>query len=62
MLYLLLLAIVGLCCAQKKPNVIVIMADDQDLRLDSMSVMPNVRDKIAANGVFYEKHYCTVAW
>ena len=30
--------------------------------LDSMSVMPNVNKLIADEGVFYQKHYCTVAW
>ncbi|KAK3707268.1 hypothetical protein LTR37_012269 [Vermiconidia calcicola] len=46
----------------KGPNVIVIMTDDQDQLLDSMSVMPNVRSLIGAEGVTYDKHYCTVAW
>jgi N-acetylglucosamine-6-sulfatase len=27
-----------------------------------MSVMPNVNKLIADEGVFYQKHYCTVAW
>lgn len=30
--------------------------------LDSMSVMPNVNSLIGAEGVTYQKHYCTVAW
>ena len=58
---LLALAIIGFA-ASKKPNVIVIMADDQDMLLDSMSVMPNVKSQIGDKGVTYKKHYCTVAW
>ena len=27
-----------------------------------MSAMPNVKDLIGAEGVTYQKHYCTVAW
>jgi arylsulfatase A-like enzyme len=56
------LALVGTSTAASKPNVIVVMADDQDLLLDSMSVMPNVESQIGAQGVTYTKHYCTVAW
>ncbi|KAK5162800.1 uncharacterized protein LTR77_011172 [Saxophila tyrrhenica] len=42
-------------------NVVVIMTDDQDLILDSLSVQPNVRNLIGGEGVTYNKHYCTVA-
>ena len=44
------------------PNVLVIMTDDQDVLLDSMSAMPNVKRLIGEQGVTYDKHYCTVAW
>ena len=37
------------------------MTDDQDLRLDSMSVMPQVNKLIGEEGITYNKHYCTVA-
>jgi arylsulfatase A-like enzyme len=37
------------------------MTDDQDLHLDSMSVMPQVKNLIGKEGVTYNKHYCTVA-
>jgi arylsulfatase A-like enzyme len=33
-----------------------------DMLLDSMQAMPNVNKLIAEEGVFYQKHYCTVAW
>ena len=48
--------------SRKGPNVLVIMTDDQDQLLDSMTVMPKTRSLIGDNGVNYLKHYCTVAW
>lgn len=48
--------------AASKPNVVLIMTDDQDKHLDSMSYMPNVTNLIGNNGVTFDKHYCTVAW
>ena len=43
-------------------NVVVVMSDDQDLLLNSMSAMPNVKRLIGEQGVTYDKHYCTIAW
>lgn len=43
-------------------NVLVVMTDDQDMLLDSLSVMPNIKRLIGDEGVTYEKHYCTIAW
>jgi N-acetylglucosamine-6-sulfatase len=57
---LLLLGLVALGLA--KPNVIVIMADDQDMLLNSLDFQPNVVNQIGKQGVFYNKHFCTVAW
>lgn len=37
--------------AAAKPNVLVIMTDDQDMLLDSLSVMPNVTGLIGGKGV-----------
>jgi N-acetylglucosamine-6-sulfatase len=36
--------------------------ETKDLLLDSLSVQPNIRSLLGENGIFYEKHYCTVAW
>ncbi|CAK3774366.1 arylsulfatase [Lecanosticta acicola] len=48
--------------AAAKPNVVVIMPDDQDKHLDSLSVMPHVSSLIGDQGVRYDSHYCTIAW
>ena len=37
--------------SKKGPNVLVVMTDDQDELLDSMSVMPNVKQLIGEQGV-----------
>lgn len=60
---LLVLSLATLALAtSKKPNVLVIMTDDQDMLLDSLSVQPNVVNQIGRQGVTYNKHFCTVAW
>lgn len=38
------------------------MADDQDIHLNSMDVMPKAKSLIGDKGVTYSKHFCTVAW
>lgn len=48
--------------ALAKPNVVVIMPDDQDKHLESLKYMPNVNSLIGDQGVRYDSHYCTIAW
>ena len=45
----------------KKPNIVVIMSDDQDLRLDSLTAQKTVRDEIIAKGIYLENHFVTTA-
>ncbi|KAK3716550.1 hypothetical protein LTR37_006446 [Vermiconidia calcicola] len=61
LLLLLALAIFGLASAGG-PNVLVIMSDDQDMLLDSLTVQPKINKLIGGQGVSYNRHYCTVAW
>ena len=44
-----------------KPNIVVIMSDDQDGRLGSLQGQPFVRDVLAAEGITLENHFATVA-
>jgi arylsulfatase A-like enzyme len=44
-----------------RPNIVFILTDDQDLRLDSLDYMPFVRRHLIEQGTFYKHHYCTVA-
>lgn len=45
----------------KKPNFIVILTDDQDLRMNSMDYMPRVKEHLTDHGMFFNSHYATVS-
>lgn len=45
----------------RKPNIIFILTDDQDLHMDSLSYMPNLRHHLTEQGTFFRRHHCTVA-
>ncbi|KAF4629061.1 hypothetical protein G7Y89_g9088 [Cudoniella acicularis] len=47
--------------AAKKPNIVFIITDDQDLHLNSLDHMPLVQKYLTNEGTLYKKHYCTVA-
>ena len=44
-----------------KPNIIVILTDDQDLHMDSIDYMPLLKKHIIGHGTFYKRHYCSTA-
>ncbi|KAI9277066.1 alkaline-phosphatase-like protein [Phascolomyces articulosus] len=44
-----------------KPNIIFILVDDQDARMDSLSYMPNVQKYLIEQGTTFKNHYATVA-
>jgi N-acetylglucosamine-6-sulfatase len=44
-----------------RPNVVFILTDDQDLHLDSLSYMPYLKKHLLDQGVFFRRHYCTIA-
>jgi N-acetylglucosamine-6-sulfatase len=44
-----------------KPNILVILTDDQDLHMESLSYMPNLQKHLIDEGLFFRHHYCTVA-
>lgn len=46
----------------KRPNVVFILADDQDAKLNSIDYMPNVQELLIDKGTHFKSHYCTVAW
>ncbi|KAK8007584.1 N-carbamoylsarcosine amidase [Apiospora arundinis] len=47
--------------AAKKPNIVLIFTDDQDLHLNSLEHMPTVQKEIVAKGTTFNQHYATVA-
>ena len=57
---------IGLVAAQdavpaKKPNVVFIHTDDQDLRLNSLDYMQGVKTHLTNEGMYFQNHYATVA-
>lgn len=44
-----------------RPNIVMILTDDQDVRLNSLDFQPAVRKHFTEQGTKFEKHYCTVA-
>ena len=47
---------------KKRPNVVFVMTDDQDAKMNSLDYMPAVQSHLFKKGTHYQKHYCTVAW
>jgi arylsulfatase A-like enzyme len=45
----------------RRPNVVFILTDDQDVHLDSLEYMPLLRKNLIEKGTQFTKHYCTTA-
>lgn len=45
----------------KKPNIIFILTDDQDLHMNSLDYIPLIRKHLIEKGTLYTRHYCTTA-
>ena len=43
--------------AAKRPNIVFILVDDQDLLLHSLDRMDNVQKQLIQEGTFFKKHY-----
>lgn len=46
---------------EKRPNIVMILTDDQDLHMGSLDFMPQTRRLIADEGTTFSNHFCTVA-
>lgn len=44
-----------------RPNIIVILTDDQDQQMQSVEYMPLLKKHIIDQGTYYKRHYCTTA-
>ncbi|XMA11831.1 hypothetical protein WAI453_004622 [Rhynchosporium graminicola] len=44
-----------------RPNIVVILTDDQDIHLQSLDYMPLLKKHILDEGTSYTRHYCTTA-
>jgi arylsulfatase A-like enzyme len=45
----------------KRPNILFILTDDQDVQLGSLSFMPYLKEHVIDRGLQFKRHYCTVA-
>lgn len=45
----------------KRPNIVFVLTDDQDLHMDSLAYMPHTQKLIADQGTTFANHFCTNA-
>jgi hypothetical protein len=45
----------------RRPNIIFVLTDDQDVHLSSLEYMPYVKKHLLDQGTYFSKHYCTTA-
>ncbi|KAI3325333.1 arylsulfatase-like protein [Xylariaceae sp. AK1471] len=45
----------------KRPNIVFILTDDQDLHMQSLDYMPLLKKHLLDQGTFYKRHFCTTA-
>lgn len=57
----LLQGLVGLGQAQDRPNIVLIMTDDQDRRLGSTAFQPSLQRELLAKGTEFTQHYTNTA-
>jgi hypothetical protein len=44
-----------------RPNIVIVLTDDQDLHMNSISYMPLLKKHVIDQGTYYKRHYCTTA-
>jgi hypothetical protein len=45
----------------KRPNIVFVLTDDQDLHMNSLDYMPQTQNLIANQGTTFKNHFCTNA-
>ena len=45
----------------KRPNIVFILTDDQDLHMNSLDYLPHIKRHITDRGTSYKKHFCSTA-
>lgn len=46
--------------ATKRPNIVLVLTDDQDVHMNSIEHMPLVQKYLQYEGTTYDRHYCTI--
>lgn len=55
------LLLLGSVVVAKRPNILFILTDDQDIHMESVDHMPYLQSDIVSKGVTFNRHFCTVA-
>ncbi|EFX06431.1 arylsulfatase [Grosmannia clavigera kw1407] len=45
----------------RKPNIVFIITDDQDLHMQSLDYLPHVKHHLRDHGTLFRRHYCTTS-
>ncbi|KAH6662910.1 sulfatase [Plectosphaerella plurivora] len=45
----------------KRPNIVFILTDDQDVRMNSLDHVPLIQKRLIDEGTLFKRHYCTTA-
>lgn len=45
----------------RRPNIVFILTDDQDLHMQSLDYLPYVKKHLIERGTLYKRHFCTTA-
>lgn len=45
----------------RRPNIVFILTDDQDLHMNSLDYLPQIKKHLIDHGTLYKKHFCTTA-
>ncbi|KIV99664.1 uncharacterized protein PV09_08719 [Verruconis gallopava] len=51
----------GASKAERRPNILFVLTDDQDLHMNSLDYMPFTRKRLVEKGTLFKRHYCTIA-
>ncbi|KAH8816385.1 alkaline-phosphatase-like protein [Xylogone sp. PMI_703] len=52
---------IPLTSTDRRPNIVFILTDDQDVHLQSLDYMPLLHKYLINEGTLYKRHYCTTA-
>lgn len=45
----------------RRPNIVFILTDDQDLHMNSLDYLPHINKHLTEQGTLFKKHFCTTA-